>query len=163
MSSLPQEQLLDAIKGVVGSLYYVEEEYSLGNGQRLDIFVHDLRLGFEYHGPQHFTFVPHFHRTWEGFLSYQERDRKKAVRCRELGIKLFISSYLKSISEERIREIVNASEPAPPEGELVDKRQRLENARMLRRKAYLKQKARKQQREALLRKETHQDAQEERD
>ena len=60
-------------------------------GYELDIFVPCLELAIELNGIFHYE--PIFGE--EQLLKTQETDRKKVVKCRELGIKLFVINVSK--------------------------------------------------------------------
>lgn len=54
----------------------------------LDMYNPELKLAFEYQGPQHFGFCPYFHKTEGDYHSQLTRDSFKRKRCAELGITL---------------------------------------------------------------------------
>ncbi len=61
-------------------------------GQELDIYVHELKLGIEYDGIQHFKPIA----AWggdEGLKKAQERDRIKEIKCKEQDVTLIRFSY----------------------------------------------------------------------
>jgi hypothetical protein len=51
------------------------------NGMELDGFNNELMIAFEYDGKQHHKFLKMFHKTKEGFIAQQERDRLKDKLC----------------------------------------------------------------------------------
>jgi len=73
----------------------------------LDGYNEDLRLAFEYQGPQHFKFTTFFHRTRLDFEMQVERDRKKAEACASRGVTLLVVPFMK-ITEipEYLRKLV---------------------------------------------------------
>jgi len=107
-----QKQVLDLISGVLGERYVWEwsddRVRSPDTGALLyyDGFFRRHNLLVEYHGPQHFQFVPRWHRTPEGFDRQQDIDRYKARRAEELGIELVVVRHTDDISEENLRSIL---------------------------------------------------------
>ena len=84
--------------------YTLKQEYGIGERLRLDAYIKQLNLGFEYDGIQHFKHVPRFHKTKREFLQAQERDRRKTQLCVEKGIALIRIRYDEELSEELLRE-----------------------------------------------------------
>lgn len=62
----------------------------------------------EYHGPQHFQFVPRWHRTPAGFDRQKEVDRLKARRASELGIEMVVVRHTDPVDEESLRALLEA-------------------------------------------------------
>lgn len=54
----------------------------------LDFYISELKLAFEIQGAQHYSFIPHFHKTAEDFNSQLRRDGQKRELCRQHGISL---------------------------------------------------------------------------
>lgn len=70
------------------------QQYQLTNSkQRFDFFLPELNLAIEYNGAQHYQYIEFFHKTYEGFIQYQQRDLKKKQYCHDHGIQLLIISY----------------------------------------------------------------------
>lgn len=65
----------------------------------IDCYNDELRLGVEYHGKQHFEFVPYFHKTKDKFSLQQYRDEIKRRLCRDNGIILIEVPYTVPIEE----------------------------------------------------------------
>ena len=60
-------------------------------GLELDGYCEELNMAFEYNGPQHYKYFPHYHRNGiDDFKNQQIRDRKKYKICNERGIKLIL-------------------------------------------------------------------------
>jgi very-short-patch-repair endonuclease len=78
-----RQLLLSAFTG-----YKIEEEYGIGNRLRLDFFVPELKIAFEFDGSQHTEFSEHFHGDEDSFRDAQKRDRNKDEYCALNGIKL---------------------------------------------------------------------------
>jgi hypothetical protein len=62
-------------------------------GLELDGFHEPSKLAFEYNGEQHYRYIPYYHKTMDGFLKQQERDKLKYSLCKENNIKLCIIPY----------------------------------------------------------------------
>lgn len=79
-----------------------------GHSLEIDIYLPDIKVGFEFNGRQH--------RTDEG---QRERDKIKRKKCKELGITLFevwagtFEKDLFSIFKERIPEGIEIKKPKP--------------------------------------------------
>ena len=60
-----------------------------GNKMELDGYNEKLRLAFEYHGKQHFSYVNYFHNEDKNILKMRKRDDvTKKILCKRNGIKL---------------------------------------------------------------------------
>lgn len=59
----------------------------------LDGYNAKRNLAFEYNGKQHYEYPNSFHKNEEEFQSLLRRDKFKAERCEELGIKLITIPY----------------------------------------------------------------------
>lgn len=70
----------------------------------IDCFNHDLRLGVEYNGIQHYQFVPHFHKNREDFMLQRYRDDMKKRLCQDNGITLISIPY--TVPTEQIRGVL---------------------------------------------------------
>jgi len=64
-----------------------------GHNLELDCYDHDLRLGIEYHGKQHYEYVPYFHKNKEAFYNQKYRDELKKRMCKDNGIVLIEVPY----------------------------------------------------------------------
>lgn len=76
-------------------------------GQRLDIYVPSLKLGFEYQGQEHYQEVPYFGGR-KGLKKTQERDRRKLAACRAAGVMLVEWRFSDLISEATLRAKLHA-------------------------------------------------------
>jgi|APGre2960657423_1045063.scaffolds.fasta_scaffold189434_1 hypothetical protein len=66
---------------------------SSGRNLEIDLFNKDIGLAVEIQGIQHYKFTPRFHLTPHQFSEQQQRDQKKALKCRQYGIKLIEVPY----------------------------------------------------------------------
>ena len=64
------------------------------NGYELDGYNSDLKLAFEYHGIQHYEYVPYFHSKDSNLLNRRQYDdQKKHQMCKDRGIHLVVIPY----------------------------------------------------------------------
>jgi len=63
------------------------------NNLELDCFNEELKLAVEYDGAQHYKFIPHFHKTHDGFMNQRYRDYMKEQMCKENNIRLIRVPY----------------------------------------------------------------------
>lgn len=82
----------------------VVNEFQVGDQMRIDIYCPSFKVGFEYHGIQHYEFIPHFHGVWEDFIRAQARDQRKIELCEEQGISLVAFKYDEPMTEEIVYE-----------------------------------------------------------
>lgn len=54
----------------------------------LDFYLPDLNVAIEVQGQQHYTFTPHFHKSYADFEAQVKRDEAKKQRCEDYGILL---------------------------------------------------------------------------
>ena len=66
------------------------KNHATGRNLEIDMYCEELKLAVEYHGLQHYRFIPHYHKTPEVFEAQKERDKQKIVFCARAGIKLII-------------------------------------------------------------------------
>ena len=65
----------------------------------IDCYCEELRLAVEIQGQQHYSFIPHFHKTYDVFLKQQERDLMKAKMIVDRGIRLIYVPYTVSSNQ----------------------------------------------------------------
>ncbi len=75
------------------------------HGLEIDVYIPSIKLGFEFNGGQHYTFVKKFHGNLEGFYDQVKRDELKRDVCKHKGIRLIT---IKDNNEKKIRQIVKA-------------------------------------------------------
>ncbi len=95
MASSYHIQARELIKKVWPTLQVIEEwEFKIGKKSHyLDFYVVLLKLGVEIQGEQHYSFNTHFHKSKAEFLHQLKRDRQKAEKLEELGIRLITLPY----------------------------------------------------------------------
>lgn len=64
------------------------KEYTFSNNLRLDFYMPELNMAWEYDGPQHEKYIGHFFSNKSEFYIAQNRDEQKEYICGGLGIKL---------------------------------------------------------------------------
>lgn len=69
------------------------------NNLELDCYNQELRLAVEYHGRQHFEYIPFFHRTKDAFYNQKYRDEMKRNMCAKNSIKLIEVDYKTRIED----------------------------------------------------------------
>lgn len=60
----------------------------VGTRLKLDYYIYDLKMAFEFDGRQHDEHVPFYHGDKRGFARAQERDQEKEEWCEINDIKL---------------------------------------------------------------------------
>jgi len=107
-----QRKALEVVSKILGERYQWEwshdEIRNPETGFRVyyDGYFRRHNLLVEYHGPQHFQFVPRWHRTPEGFERQQEMDRFKAQKAQELGLGLVVIPYTEPLTEDHVRGLI---------------------------------------------------------
>lgn len=83
-------------------------ESKANNCLELDGYNEDLNLAFEYHGKQHYEYIPHFHRNGPSDLvAQQHRDRIKKEICERKGITIIeIPYYYTHINSNAMRSYI---------------------------------------------------------
>jgi very-short-patch-repair endonuclease len=85
--------------------YKIIREYTFSNGLRLDFYLPELNLAWEYDGIQHQEYTDHFHKNKTEFYLAQNRDEQKEFICDQLGIKLVRVPYDQELSIELINSL----------------------------------------------------------
>ena len=100
-SSYKTEKLCRTIITNITNLKYQKKKPKFLNGLELDGYNKDLQITFEYNGPQHYKYIPHFHRNGiKDFLSQHLRDRLKKHLCKINGVELIIIPYIYDYRDE---------------------------------------------------------------
>ena len=73
-----------------------------GGNMSYDIYICGLKIAIEYQGKQHFEPVEFFGGV-ENYQEQQKRDKLKALRSQENGIKLIYVNYWEDITPELIK------------------------------------------------------------
>ena len=68
------------------------DEYS-SNNLEIDCYNHQLKIGVEYNGIQHYKYIPFFHKNKEAFYNQKYRDEMKRVKCQQNNIFLIEVPY----------------------------------------------------------------------
>ena len=114
MASKGQNEL-EAIVRELLPMETITKEHHIGEKLRLDLYYPKYKIGFEYHGRQHFEYVEHFHYDIYGFQDSLARDQRKIVLCNNLGIVLLVFRFDDRIDEEtvaqRMQTAIRDSEP----------------------------------------------------
>ncbi len=80
------ERLVRSIFEQLTSKKFPSDWHTLGNGQQLDGYCPELKIAFEYNGPQHYHTTPYWNTTNDELKKQQERDNRKTTLCNSLGI-----------------------------------------------------------------------------
>ena len=83
--------------------YYSMLPSPKGAPMQLDRYYPELRLAFEYDGPQHETYSPFIHKSYENFQYMKECDKVKEELCKKLGITLIRVHYKHRITDESLK------------------------------------------------------------
>lgn len=59
----------------------------------IDCYNHELKLGIEYQGKQHYEFVSFFHKNYEAFMNQKYRDELKRMLLKQNGVTLIEVPY----------------------------------------------------------------------
>lgn len=70
-------------------------------GLEIDIFIPELKIGFEYNGVQHYKPVSHWGGE-ESFRRQQDRDKRKKELCKQNNVELIIIKYDEQLSRNLI-------------------------------------------------------------
>ena len=90
-SSKGQKSLGDMLETLFPQLTIYEEMPCAGTGHpplRLDFFLSELKIAFEFDGGQHEAYSPFLHGSRAGYIASQNRDSRKADWCHVNGFRL---------------------------------------------------------------------------
>jgi len=85
-----------------------------GRNLELDGYCHQLRLGFEFNGAQHYVYPNNFHKSTEEFLHQVHRDNFKYKFCKRQGIHLIVVPQ--DIPASQIRDFIMSQLPQKGRG-----------------------------------------------
>jgi len=97
MTSRGEEKLLDLLQEYFPGKEIVKE-YSFSNGLRLDFYLPELNLAFEFDGIQHSKYIDFFHENKSSFHAAQNKDEQKEWICSQLGINLIRIDFSEHLS-----------------------------------------------------------------
>jgi len=100
-SSRGQSALTHVVKKLLPG-HRVVNEYHIGDRLKLDVYCPTYKLAAEFHGRQHFYYTQRFYESKDDFNQAVERDRKKAEKCKELGIAFVVFRYNDLLTEEAV-------------------------------------------------------------
>lgn len=96
-----QGALMDIMKELLPGETIVSEE-PIGKRLRLDVYCPTYQIAAEYHGRQHFQYIPFFHTDKDGFEASQRRDEEKVQLCKDLGIALVVFRYCDTLTKDAV-------------------------------------------------------------
>ena len=103
-----QHKLFVNVRAITKLKTYQEVTFDFCNYSRYDIVVPDKKLIVEFDGEQHFKFVPLFHKTYNGFIEYKNKEEFKEKAAKENGYKLIRFSYVNDVGDEDyVRKVLN--------------------------------------------------------
>jgi len=96
--SIGEQACKDAVKRIYGvDFVKVRPEWLInpktGRRLELDLYNDDLKLAVEFHGEQHYNYIPHWHRTYAGYVAQVERDNIKLKICDARGVYVITVPY----------------------------------------------------------------------
>jgi len=59
----------------------------------LDGYNENIKIAFEFNGPQHYMYYPKFHKHFDDFIKQQEKDYFRQITCEENGVTLISVPY----------------------------------------------------------------------
>jgi len=87
--------------------FQLKEDYRFAGSNyayRLDYYIPQFRLAFEYDGEQHDKFIEAWHGDAKGLAEGQRRDRQKDKLCAKMGITLIRFSWQESLTEKLFKQ-----------------------------------------------------------
>lgn len=115
-----QKELLVYVKQLFPSQRISFNKIVLDNLQ-LDIYIPDLKLGFEYQGYQHYLYPNFHHKSLDKFLDLQKRDKRKKELCNQRGITLIEFPYYEKVSLPNVLTKLNEVNVKTCQANLVEK------------------------------------------
>lgn len=142
------QKLEDYLREIFGHNIPILREYPVGDRLRLDFYIPDLKIGFEYHGIQHSTFNSFFYKDEGEFREAKKRDVYKAQFCAEQNIAFVEIWHYEDLTKDLVLEkaeealksfalIKTSTEESPyDKAQREYHTQRLEKARKKRKERY---------------------------
>lgn len=81
----------------------IKEQYVLREGLRLDFYIPQYNIAWEFDGVQHTIYSSFFFKNKAEFYQARERDKKKEYTCKQLGINLIRLSDKDELTVEQIK------------------------------------------------------------
>ena len=102
-----ETQLYYAIKDILSDDFIIKRHYRPEwlDGLEIDIYIENLKIGFEYQGQQHYIPVKH----WGGkkkLSVQQEHDKRKKEICNNLGVILYEIRYDEKYDKETLKKLL---------------------------------------------------------
>ncbi len=107
-----EEILFTLLREIYPSLL-IEKQHPVGDRLHLDVYIHDLFLGFEYDGVQHSEENSFFHKNKDAFLRGKILDDKKDNLCASQGIHLIRISYKEKLTKDLLLSKIDSIGPGP--------------------------------------------------
>ena len=105
-ASKGQKELGRRLVNLFPNMTIYEELPCFGTRMRLDFYIHDLKIAFEFDGDQHETYNPFFHGTKRNFIEQKYRDYNKAEWCTANSIRLV---RVRPTDLDRLKELIHES------------------------------------------------------
>ena len=102
--------------GIKGTQEYEFEDMEMpktGRRYRYDFYSAEHRVIIEFHGRQHYEYVPFFHKTYDRFERSLEIDKYKKEFAEAKGLHLIEWRYDTPINDETILELINLIQVIP--------------------------------------------------
>jgi very-short-patch-repair endonuclease len=101
--SCGEEKLLELLREFFPG-QTILREYAFSNGMRMDFYLPEENLVFEYDGRQHFEYISHFHGSKSNFYYQQNRDIEKEYICNKCGINVIRFNYKEKLTFDLLKE-----------------------------------------------------------
>jgi len=102
-----QEILFKNIRAIFKKPTIQEVTFDFFLYARYDIVVVPEKLIIEFDGEQHFRYVPHFHKTKQGFEDYKEKDERKQKVAEANGWHVARFSFVEDVGDrEYVRKVL---------------------------------------------------------
>lgn len=104
--SLESKRLVEKLERLFPGLAIYQEMPCFGSRLRIDFYIHELKLAFEYDGRQHEVYDPFFHGSKAGFMEAKNRDLEKKLWCEKNTIRLV---RITEKDLDSLKELINES------------------------------------------------------